>query len=47
MPSAALAKIIAGGKNNMPAFGTRLDNGQIQKLVDYIRTLHTPPNPAP
>jgi cytochrome c6 len=37
---AALAQVISAGKNNMPAFGNRLDKDQIQKLVDYIRTFH-------
>ena len=40
LSSEALAKIISGGKNNMPAFGTRLDSTQIQQLVEYIRHLH-------
>ncbi len=39
--SAALAQIITSGKNNMPAFGSRLDKDQIQKLVDYVRTFKT------
>lgn len=38
--SAALAQVISAGKNNMPAFGNRLDKDQIQKLADYIHTLH-------
>jgi len=38
-PSEALAQTIRAGKNNMPAFGNRLDGDQIQKLVDYIRHL--------
>jgi cytochrome c6 len=37
--SADLAQIIRDGKNNMPAFGKRLNDDQIQKLVDYIRHL--------
>ncbi|QNI32445.1 cytochrome c [Alloacidobacterium dinghuense] len=37
----ALTKVITSGKNNMPAFGNRLDKDQIQKLVDYVKTLHT------
>ena len=36
--SAALAQIVTSGKNNMPAFGNRLDSEQIQKLVEYVRT---------
>jgi len=36
----ALVQIVTKGKNNMPAFGNRLDNDQIQKLVAYIRTFH-------
>jgi cytochrome c6 len=46
MPSDALAKIIATGKNNMPAFGTRLDNAQIQNLIKYIRHLRAAPDNA-
>lgn len=38
--SAALAQVISAGKDNMPAFGNRLDKDQIQKLADYIHTLH-------
>lgn len=44
---AALAQTITAGKNHMPAFGTKLDKDQIQKLVEYIRTFHaatTPPS---
>jgi len=37
---AAMTQVITAGKNNMPAFGNRLDKDQIQKLVDYVRTLH-------
>jgi mono/diheme cytochrome c family protein len=33
----ALAQIIGAGKGSMPAFGTRLDSEQIQKLVEYVR----------
>jgi mono/diheme cytochrome c family protein len=36
-PSSELAQTIGAGKDNMPAFGNRLDDDQIQKLVDYIR----------
>ena len=36
-----LAQTIHAGKNNMPAFGNRLDGDQIQKLVDHIRHLST------
>jgi cytochrome c6 len=32
-----LAQTITAGKAYMPAFGTRLDSQQIQKLVEYIR----------
>lgn len=32
-----LAQTITAGKGFMPAFGTRLDAEQIQKLVEYIR----------
>lgn len=37
--SAILARIISGGKNNMPPFGDRLDSEQIQKLVGYLHRL--------
>lgn len=37
-----LAQIIRVGKDNMPAFGKRLNEEQIQKLVDYVRHLATP-----
>jgi mono/diheme cytochrome c family protein len=40
MTPAALAQVISAGKNQMPAFGNRLDKDQIQKLVDYVRTFH-------
>ena len=40
---AALTQVITAGKNNMPAFGNRLDKDQIQKLVEYIHTLHADP----
>lgn len=36
----ALVQVITKGKDNMPAFGNRLDNDQIQKLVAYVRTFH-------
>jgi cytochrome c6 len=39
MPSEALEKIVHDGKNNMPAFGTRLDDDQIKKVIAYVRTL--------
>jgi cytochrome c6 len=32
-----LAQTIRMGKNNMPAFGNRLDAAQIEKLIQYIR----------
>lgn len=38
--SDALVQVITKGKENMPAFGNRLDNDQINKLVAYIRTFH-------
>ena len=38
--SRTLTQVISAGKNNMPAFGNRLDKDQIQKLADYIHTLH-------
>jgi mono/diheme cytochrome c family protein len=34
-----LAGVIAEGRGNMPAFGTRLSKDQINALVKYIRTL--------
>ena len=36
---AQLAGVIADGRGNMPAFGTRLSKDQIDALVKYIRTL--------
>jgi cytochrome c553 len=36
---AQLANVIAEGRGNMPAFGTRLSKDQISALVKYIRTL--------
>jgi mono/diheme cytochrome c family protein len=35
--SAELAQGIRTGKDNMPPFGKRLDDEQIQKLVDYLK----------
>lgn len=37
-PSEQLAQTIRAGKDNMPAFGSRLDSAQIDKLVQYVRT---------
>jgi cytochrome c6 len=34
-----LADVVAQGRGNMPAFGTRLTKDQIDALVKYIRTL--------
>ena len=34
-----LAQIIHDGKDNMPPFGKRLDENQIQSLIGYIRHL--------
>jgi mono/diheme cytochrome c family protein len=34
-----LADVVADGRGNMPAFGTRLSKDQIDALVKYIRTL--------
>ena len=34
-----LAGVIAEGRGNMPAFGTRLSKEQINALVKYVRTL--------
>ena len=36
---AQLAGVVAEGRGNMPAFGTRLGKDQIDALVKYIRTL--------
>ena len=36
---ADLAKIVHDGKDNMPPFGKRLDDTQIQSLIGYIRHL--------
>jgi mono/diheme cytochrome c family protein len=36
---AQLADVVAEGRGNMPAFGTRLSKDQIDALVRYIRTL--------
>lgn len=36
---AQLADVVAQGRGNMPAFGTRLSKDQIDALVKYIRTL--------
>jgi mono/diheme cytochrome c family protein len=36
---AQLADVVAAGRGNMPAFGTRLSKDQIDALVKYIRTL--------
>ena len=35
--SKALADTVSAGKGLMPAFGTRLDSDQIQKLIEYVR----------
>lgn len=37
--SADLAQIVHDGKDNMPPFGKRLDDTQIQSLIGYIRHL--------
>ena len=34
-----LTAIITGGKNKMPAYGTKLSKDQIGEVVKYIRTL--------
>ena len=34
-----LAGVVAEGRGNMPAFGTRLSKDQLNALVKYIRTL--------
>ena len=35
--SAELAQTIRAGKGNMPAFGTRMDSEQIDKLIEFVR----------
>lgn len=35
--SKVLADTVSAGKGLMPAFGTRLDSDQIQKLIEYVR----------
>jgi cytochrome c6 len=35
--SAELAQTVRTGKGNMPAFGTRMDSEQIDKLIEYVR----------
>jgi mono/diheme cytochrome c family protein len=37
-PDADLTQTVTAGKNFMPAFGGKLDAGQIQKLIEYIRS---------
>ncbi len=39
MSDAELAAIVSKGKNNMPAFGSRLTPPEIESLVSYIRKL--------
>lgn len=39
MGSAALAVVISNGRGNMPAFGKKLSEAEIAKLVQYVRTL--------
>ena len=43
LPPTAMVKIVTDGKNNMPAFGTRMDSTQIHALVEYIRKFHPAP----
>jgi cytochrome c6 len=38
-----LAQTVKAGKDNMPAFGDRLNSEQIQKLIEYIRHSIRPP----
>jgi mono/diheme cytochrome c family protein len=45
--SAVLSQSISAGKNQMPAFGKKFDDQQIQALVSYIRQLRTDANPSP
>ena len=37
--SADLSKVVHDGKDNMPPFGKRLDDNQIESLIGYIRHL--------
>jgi mono/diheme cytochrome c family protein len=37
--SKVLSETVTAGKGLMPAFGTRLDSDQIQKLIEYVRRL--------
>lgn len=41
--SAVLTQSIIAGKNNMPAFGTKLGSEEVQSLVEYIRQFHDDP----
>jgi mono/diheme cytochrome c family protein len=43
---AAITKIIAGGRNKMPAFKGKLKDAEIAALVGYIRTIAAPAAPA-
>lgn len=45
--SAELAHTIREGKNHMPAFGSKLDEAQIEKLIDYVRQFHPGPPTTP
>ena len=39
MSAGALAEVIGNGRGNMPAFGKKLSEADIAKLVQYVRTL--------
>ncbi len=36
----ATARVITQGRENMPAFGSKLSKDEIQALVDYVRQFH-------
>jgi cytochrome c6 len=40
--SADLTQVVHDGKDNMPPFGKRLDDKQIESLIGFIRHLATP-----
>lgn len=46
-PAQIFDSIAAGRAHGMPAWGTRLPQDQIWKLVSYIKSLRTPAEPQP
>ena len=40
MSPTEIAATIKSGKNNMPAFASKLTDEEIQQLVEYVRTFH-------